>query len=351
MSSKLTTRYLTENEYGCWTNLVVQAPAGSIYSTPEYLDALCSAAGGKFRILAADRNGELVGGIGLYERESMWGRSAMGRLLLYYNGIVEKPHPSKYPSEQTARHNELLTALDDALATAGYGRVQLRNRSPFTDARVLLSRGWKALPTYSYVVPLTDIKAQWERVEQNLRRLVTRCGREGVTFTDDDDFESFFRMHEQTHTRKRIALYLSREQFERYFCRLHGQGLCRMFHARLPSGQSISAEIVLLGPHPITHTASAALDEEYMKMGATAFLRWKAFETLAALGYQGNDLTDATLNPVTHFKSQLGGDLQTCLMLIRPDSRGFRIERRLQSANTSARRLAKRALAPVLKRK
>ncbi len=348
MAGKLTTRYLKEEEYGCWTDLVGQAPGGSIYSTPEYLDALCSAAGGRFRILAGDRNGELVGGIGLYESESRWGRAAMGRLLLYYNGIVEKPHPSKYPSEQTARHTELMTALEEALAGAGYGRVQLRNRSPFTDARVFQSRGWNVSPNYSYVVPLIDMKAQWERVEQNLRRLVSRCGREGVTFTDDDDFASFFRMHEQTHLRKKISLYLGRDAFERWFRKLHGQGLCRLFQARLPSGQSISAQIVLLG-HPVTHTVSAALDEEYMKMGATAFLRWKAFETLAALGYEGNDLTDAALNPVTHFKSQLGGDLQTCLMLARPDSAGFRLERRLQSANKMARRMAKRALAPVLK--
>lgn len=350
MSAKLTTRYLAENEFGCWTKLVSQAPTGSIYSTAEYLDALCSAAGGSFRILAADRNGELVGGIGLYERESAWGRSAMGRLLLYYNGIVEKPHPSKYPSEQTARHNELLTALEEVLATAGYGRIQLRNRSPFTDARVFLSRGWTVSPSYSYVVPLSDLKAQWERIEQNLRRLVTRCGREGVAFTDDDDFASFFRMHEQTHLRKRVALYLEREPFERYFRTLYAQGLCRLFHARLPGGQSISAQIVLLGAHPVTHTVSAALDEEYMKMGATAFLRWKTFEILAGLGYQGNDLTDASLNPVTHFKGQLGGELQTCLMLVRPDSARFRMERRLQSANRMAHTMAKRVLAPVLKR-
>jgi hypothetical protein len=350
MSAKLTTRYLTENEFGCWTTLVAQAPAGSIYSTPEYLDVLCSAAGGKFRILAADRGGELVGGVALYERDSMWGRSAMGRLLLYYNGIVEKPHPSKYPSEQTARHNELLTVLEEALSGAGYGRIQLRNRSPFTDARVFLSRGWSVFPSYSYVVPLNDLKAQWDRMEQNLRRLVQRCGREGVTFTDDDDFPSFFRMHEGTHVRKNVSLYLGRQAFEQYFRALHGQGLCRLFHARLPSGQSISAQIVLLGAHPVTHTVSAALDEEYMKMGATAFLRWKTFETLANLGYLGNDLTDATLNPVTHFKSQLGGDLQTCLMLVRPDSARFRLEHGLQSANKMARRVAKRVLAPVLKR-
>jgi hypothetical protein len=346
MSARLTTRYLTEGEYDRFTEWVGQAPAGSIYSTPRYLDALCSAAGGRFRILAADRDGELIGGIGLYERDSAWGRTAAGRLLLYYNGIVEMPHPSKYPSERTARHNELLVALEKELRGAGYGRVQLRNRSPFTDARVFLERGWTSAPTYSYVVPLGDLATQWERVEQNLRRLVTRCGREGVTFSDDDDFESFFRMHERTHERKGAPLYLSRGAFERYFRRLHAQGLCRLFHARLPGGPSISAQIVLLGPHPVTHTVAAALDEEYMKMGATAFLRWKAFETLAGLGYQGNDLTDAALNPVTHFKGQLGGDLQTCLVLALPDSARFRVERGLRSA----RAVVRRAFRPASRR-
>jgi hypothetical protein len=36
---------------------------------------------------------------------------------------------------------------------------------------------------------------------------------------------------------------------------------------------------------------------------------------LAARGFKGNDLTDAALNPVTHFKSQLGGTLDVTLVL------------------------------------
>ena len=36
------------------------------------------------------------------------------------------------------------------------------------------------------------------------------------------------------------------------------------------------------------------------------------------MGYVANDLTDAALNPVAHFKSQLGGDLELCLILEKP---------------------------------
>jgi len=40
--------------------MVSTAPGGSIYSTPEYLDGLCSATGGSFRVLGAERGGELL---------------------------------------------------------------------------------------------------------------------------------------------------------------------------------------------------------------------------------------------------------------------------------------------------
>jgi hypothetical protein len=61
-----------------------------------------------------------------------------------------------------------------------------------------------------------------------------------------------------------------------------------------------------------------------MRTGAAAFLRWKVFEWLASRGYTKNDLTDAELNSVTHFKSQLGGDLVMNFVLQRPDNMMFR---------------------------
>jgi hypothetical protein len=71
---------------------------------------------------------------------------------------------------------------------------------------------------------------------------------------------------------------------------------------------------VILGKHEVSHSVSAAADPKYLKTGATAFLRWKVFEALSALGYKANDLTDAALNSVAHFKSQLGGTLEICLI-------------------------------------
>lgn len=347
MKPELITRVLTDSEYPEWNRLVARSAEGSVYNTPEYLETLCEAAGGRFRILAARKGDELLGGVALYERDSASGVYVSPRLLLYYNGIVLRPYETRYPSQRTARQNEILEALAGGLSGLAYGRVAMRCRSPLTDVRVLLARNWTARPNYSYVVPLADLETLRARMEQNLRRLVGRCAEQGIAVTEDDDFDSFFRLHSQVHERKGAKLYLPEPAFRRYFARLKSRGLARLYHARLPDGQSVSAQLVLVGGHPVSHTASAASDAAHRKLGATAFLRWDVFRRLSMEGVAANDLTDAGLNPVTHFKAQLGGDLQMCLWLETPESgrqRRDRVGRSLSrfvrnAANRVARRL------------
>ena len=314
MRTAPTSEFLHEAEYSAWQAFVEGSPQGSAYANPAYLDTFCRAAGGTFRILAARRSNEIVGGVAIYERRDGSRIRVSPRLLLYYNGILLSEQSTKYPSQRTARALEVISSIEAALSGADYESVALKNRSSISDARVFMDQGWSVRPGYSYVVPIADLTLAWDRVEQNLRRLVKRCTGDGLQLTDDDDFDSFWRMHAATVERKGTDLYLPREQFQQFFSSLHRLDLCRLYHARLPTGQSISSQLVLLGKHEVSHTISAAADANFMNMGATAFLRWKVFEKLSALGYMANDLTDAALNPVTHFKSQLGGKLELCLI-------------------------------------
>jgi hypothetical protein len=170
MPSKLLVRYLAESEYAKWNELIVRSPEGSIYSQPEYLDVLASETNGRVRVLAADRDGEIVGGIALLERKTAWGISVSPRNLLYYQGIVLQPAASKYPSQCASRRVETLAALEEALSQPGYERLEIRSRSPLKDVRVFAERGWKTYPSYTYVAPLVDMAELWSRTEQNLRR-------------------------------------------------------------------------------------------------------------------------------------------------------------------------------------
>lgn len=338
MRATLTTSILQESEFEVWNALVKGSPQGSVYSMSGYLAALCEATGATFRILAAKRGDEIIGGVALFERREAGGRRMSPRPLNYYNGLVLRDHPTKYPSQRTARILEITTELERALAAEAFDFLTLKNRSTFTDARVFMAQGWAVRPGYSYVVAIDDLPLAWSRVEQNLRRLVNRCSEEGVRLTDDDDFDSFYRMHSETTQRKGTPLYLPHDEFRRFFTTLKAAKLCRLYHARLPSGQSVSAQLVLTGNHAVSHSVAAATDPAYMNMGATAFLRWKVFESLSALGFAANDLTDAALNSVAHFKSQLGGSLELCLILERPRASTPTWRDRIKSSISGLRR-------------
>src|SRR5258708_1549345 len=123
----------------------------------------------------------------------------------------------------------------------------LKSRSTLTDVRAFVSRGWTARPSYSYVVPLTDLAAQWGAVEQNLRRLVGRCESQGMTLVADGAFEPFYDLHATTMDRHDTATYLPRLAFARYHEILQRAGLCRLYHARLPDGRVIASQLTLLG--------------------------------------------------------------------------------------------------------
>lgn len=330
--------------------MVLQSPQGSIYSLPEYLDILCSVAGGQFKLLSCCKGEEIIGGIALYETDQRFGKLVSNRLLLYYNGIVMKAHNSSYPSQRTSKDIEITSALEAELSSSDYSRIVLHNRSSLNDVRPFLSKGWEVTPSYTYVVPVSDYDSMWAKVEQNQKRLVKRCESRGVVLTEDDDFDSFYRMHIETHKRKGAPLYLPHDAFKLYFEKLSKLGMCKLFHARMDDGSSIAAQLVLMCGHPVTHTVCAVADGEHLKLGSTPFLRVKVFERLAELGCEANDLTDADLNPVTRFKSQLGGDLEMTIVLRKTNSTGLRVQESLNRSYSRARSLAGKIIKPLIGR-
>jgi hypothetical protein len=320
---------------------VSESPDGSIFNLPQYLEVLCSAVGGRFSLLGVRCGDELAGGVALYERNSRYGMQVSPRLLLSYNGIVLRRYETKYPSQQTARHNKIMSSLVDAIVDRGYARVTLNCRSSIKDLRPFLAAGWSAYPRYTYIVPIADLDLLWMRIEQNLRRLINRCENDGMTISDDEDFEAFYRIHKSTMQRKGHHPYLPEPSFRGYFKTLRAANLCRLIHARLPDGRPIAAQLILLGPSAVTHTITAGSDPEFLQTGVNAFLRWKSFNAISEMGFSGNDLTGAGYGRVTHFKSQLGGDLHLFLVLESPRTFRYRLGERAEPLYQHARNALK----------
>ena len=112
--------------------------------------------------------------------------------------------------------------------------------------------------------------------------------------------------------------------------------MARLGHAVF-DGKVIASQLMLTGTHPVAHTVCAGADEDYLRLGASGFLRWHGALALARDGYRANDLTDAGLNPVTRFKSQLGGEL-TATWSVSRASRLYQLESALQRWRSGALR-------------
>jgi len=195
MAAEIQLREMVQKEYDSWNRLVAASPSGSVYALPAYLDVLCSSTGGSFSILGVFRGSELVGGMPIYSEGSRGGRMVYNRLLLYYLSPVIREYSGQYPYERTSKHLAILRPIEEYLRTLECSYLHVNFRHPIADVRTFLSDAWHVQPSYTYMVNIKDLEETWRRIEQNMRRLITRAQKQGLVFTDDDDFDSFFRLH------------------------------------------------------------------------------------------------------------------------------------------------------------
>ena len=250
---------------------------GSLYATSQYLSALCEATAGNFRILAAARGNELVGGIALFEQQQGSLTRVAPRPLLYYNGLVLCESTSKYPSLATAKLLEVSSAIEAQISSSCYEKVVLKNHWSFLDARSF----WRRAGPFARI---------FIRCRSRHRGGLAARRTEPVAWSEGVRSKAFASLKTTTSP----AFRLHAAGVERQECRLLARGPFLGFirrpsprasavsTTRLPTGQSISAQIVLTGPHPVSHT-SARRRIPASQHGATAFRRWKVFEALSIL--------------------------------------------------------------------
>jgi Acetyltransferase (GNAT) domain len=306
---------LGEEHYGAWDDFVAgQEHTGSIYSTAQFLDILCRAAGCSFSVAVIRDGDSFVAGLALYRRRAHGHEVISQRWLLYYNGPVLLD-ALLTATVSHSRGFQVLDALCRFLGRQKVAGVTLHCRAGNQDFRPFLNRGWRVSPAYTIVVPTADSGQLWNRFDRNARRLVRRAEASGCTAEADGDFDSFFSAHEEIHRIKGAPLYLPKGPFRRFFDDLAVAGLGAIFTARLASGVPAASQLVLLGKHRCSHTVCAGSHRAHLSSGAGYLLRWRAFVELGTRGYSSNDLTDASYGDVTRFKAQLGGTLTMTMSL------------------------------------
>lgn len=102
---KITIKYLDKDEYDIWDKFVEESPYGSIFSKSYWLEKVSN----EFRILVAEENNKIVGGIAL---PSMYGKLYKDPKLTPQLGVVLfKPNNKQKYCSVLSKQIEITEAL------------------------------------------------------------------------------------------------------------------------------------------------------------------------------------------------------------------------------------------------
>ena len=199
-----------------WSAFVAASPTGSAYSLPAYLDALAAPpAGGSASSPRAAATSSSAGSRSTSARRvsasssarvcsSTTTGSSCGRRR---RGIPPSAPSRKCKTVDCARRGleqRSASAASSSAHAAVHGRATIPGPRMDGDAVVQLRR------------PARRPRGQWGRDEQNLRRLVGRCEREG-SVPSDERVRSVLRAPFRAHERKGAPLYLPADAFRAYY--------------------------------------------------------------------------------------------------------------------------------------
>ncbi len=307
---KFEVRELTPAQFPLWDRFVAASPQGAIYSETLWLRAGLS----PFRIFGCYKGDELVGGVAALE-------SADGRDLLPvapltpFQGILFRDlRDSKLPARYSLEM-QITQALLDVLEKR-YRQVNLVHHYAYHDLRPFFFRTFGALDRYevdvryTLVVALNDLAAAWSAMDSNTHCEVHKAEKNQVRIEAGGDFECFLDMHRRTFERQGQEVDAPEELIRGLYSALKNQERCRLYLARLPSGQVTSGMLAIWDAKRAYYQMGAS-EPAYRNNGSASLVLWHAFQDLRTrLNLFELDMVGCNSPRRGAFKTGFGGQLR-----------------------------------------
>jgi Acetyltransferase (GNAT) domain len=277
-------RYLKDEEYAAWDELVRVSPQGSVFSISWWVKAVNA------RVLGLFKSGRLVAGIPLYYEKRMGMKMCRLPKLTQTFGVVMEPFSGKRVTT-TNREMEILTIFAEHLAKervfSQCFHPSLVNWMPF------LWNRFQQTSRFTYVLDdLSDLDAIWDGMEPKLRNVVRKARTLGIELRECNA-DTVFALSSKTFARQGLANPFSREYLARLVdaAQANNSGAC--LAATDQHGQVHAACLLVWDPKK-TYYLVAGGDPDLRSSGAQPLLTWEAIQFAskrsAAFDFEGSIL-------------------------------------------------------------
>jgi len=306
LSEAMETREIVDRER--WDNLWKKSIGGRVYSSRVWLNTVSEIYGLELKLLGVFDGTELVGGVPLFIHR----RRVIIPPLMPYNSVILKLPETKYPYKKIHKTHQILFSLIEFFENhKRYSQINFTHTSDIKDIRPFVWKGWRVIPSYTYVLPIDNIEESRSKLSHNIRKNLKKSVRNGIRIEESQEFDIIFNLFKLTFSRRRRWAPIDYTKLRSIFMVLLREGMAKLFVAFTKDGIPVSARVIMFDKDfPIVHDWIAGADPKYFSTGATAYLLWYIIEWLSSQGFELFDLNGANVPSIAEFKRNFGGDLE-----------------------------------------
>ena len=300
-------RELKKHECPIWDELVEKSLHGTIFHSSAWLTLCSELSNKKLKIYGCFRKDQLIGGCSFYTFKKGFFKIASTAIgMSPYGGVVLAQSPSSNVRKQEQTYSNIIKSLCSPFDDEHFYYIRLINSPGFTDIRPFVWNGWDGKIYYAYYFNLEgDIE---KTVSKNVRNTIRKAIKGDITIKKLNDHSIFYDLFSMTFKRQNRNPPVTKEFFEKIIDLLKSKNTGEMWIAKTPSGEAVSAEIVIWD-NKRAYRWAAASHTKFKGTGATSLLLYEIFQDLKNRGFKEINLMAANTPHLANFVSSFNPKL------------------------------------------
>lgn len=279
----------------------------SLYDQPWWMD-VCAGGGDNWDVLLYEKNGNILGTLPYYVKESHGLRYITVPRRTQHNGVWVKYPPSGKYQKRLALEKEVMTALIEHLEEAAQKKKIVYYQQSFspsvTNWLPFYWKGYHQTTRYTYLIPAGEGYDQiFSKFDYAVRYDVKRAAPHAI-IEDSDDIDALYRMHCMTMGRQGRSSSYSKE-FVAAFDRALAEHNCRkILLAKDAEGNLHSAVYIAFDANWVYYLFSGT-DPQYRKSNFQTVLLCRAIQFACDTG-RGFDFEGSMVPGIEQFFREFG---------------------------------------------
>ena len=287
-------RTLNRSDNDTWDKFVKRSPYGSFFYCSQWLEIAGEVFGNEVAVYACFDDDELICGCPVSIRKKGFFTMARRPFATPYAGIILKGGDDDVELRALA---EMICFL-----SSHFNYTKLVHTPSFRNMQAFRDYGWSIGQKYTYIIDLDDEESIWNRFECDLRNVIRKARRNGISVRECWDADPFYELYKDTFENRGISITITRDTIGRLCEYLKSGGIGRLFTAETSNGEVGAAAIVTWDETSAYYTLSAS-HPILRTSGAPSLLLWEIIREMSRR-FRTFDLVGANIPSIAQFKKQ-----------------------------------------------